>query len=111
MDQETTQLTYDLIARDFDLKKQKETISEAELFELLANEVAYMIEHRIDFLLSLLYRLDVEEVKINYALSPYSEDLPNIALTKLILDRQRQRIYTKQKYPPSPSADVDGFEF
>lgn len=110
MDQ-TTQLTYDLIARDFDLEKKKETISEEELFELLANEVAYMIEYRIDFLLSLLYRLDVEEAKINYALSPHSKELPNIGLAKLIMERQRQRIFTKQKYPPSTSADMEGLEF
>jgi len=87
-----------LIARDFGLEGHETPISEAALLELVANEVAYMIEHRIDFLMSLLYRLDVLEPDINLALSPLCTEPANIALAKLIVERQKQRIISKKTY-------------
>lgn len=87
-----------LIARDFGLEIGPAPLSEKELLDLLANEVAYMIEYRLDFLLSMMYRLDIEEDKINFALSPQALTPPNMGLAKLILERQKQRIFTKRKY-------------
>jgi hypothetical protein len=103
------QQTSALIARDFGLEIGEEPISEEELFNLLANEVAYMIEHRLDALFSLMYRLDVKESLIRQALSPAAEVMPNIAIAKLILDRQKNRIYTKLKYRQKPLDDMEGF--
>ncbi len=101
----------DLIARDFELEMGTEPMTEEELFDILANEVAYMIDHRMDFLLSLLYRLDVLEHKINMALGPMSTEPPHIALARLIMERQKQRIITKQKYKPKQTDDLEGFDF
>ena len=87
-----------LIVRNFELETSKETLSEEELLRLLTRQVEYMIEYRMDYLLSLLYRLDVLEHKINHALSPVAVDPPAVGLSKLILDRQKERIATKAKY-------------
>jgi len=95
---ELTIQTSALIARDFGLEIGSDTLTEEELLELLSNEVAYMIEYRLDFLLSMMYRLDIEEAQINFALSPQSLTPPNMGLAKLILERQKQRIFTKRKY-------------
>ncbi len=86
-----------LIRRDFDLatKQASPDISEEDLLELLSDEVALMIERRLDFLLSLMYRLDIDEAKINRALAPRQPDPANVGLAKLILARQKQRILTK----------------
>lgn len=112
MDLQIIQQTTALIARDFGIEIGKEPMTEEELFDLVANEVAYMIEHRLDFLLSLLYRLDVLEHKINMALSPLSADPANIALTKLIIQRQKDRIFTKKKYQQDKLDDIEeGLEF
>jgi len=100
-----------LIARDFELEMGEEPMSEEELFKILADEVAYMIDHRLDFLLSLLYRLDVLEHKINAALGPWSTLPPNIALAQLIMERQKQRIITKSLYKSKESEDLEGLEF
>ncbi len=111
MNQSLVLQTAELIARDFGLKMGKEPLTEQELFDLVANEVAYMIEHRLDFLMSLLYRLDVLEHKINFALSPLAPDPANIALAKLIIERQKERIFTKKKYQQDKIDDLDGLEF
>jgi len=105
------QQTSDLIARDFGLEIGNESISEQELFDLVANEVAYMLEHRLETLFSLLYRLDVSEKKTRAALAPTAEEPANIAIARHILDRQKQRIFTKQHYKQSKSDDLEGLEF
>ena len=87
-----------MIIQDFGLDIPGEGMDESALFQILADAVAYMIEHRIDFLMSLLYRLDVLELHINHALSPLCPDPANIALAKLIMKRQKQRVQTKMDY-------------
>ena len=112
MDKQLDIQTTALIARDFGLDIGAEPLSEDELLRLVANEVAYMLEYRIDFLMSLLYRLDVEEHKINHALAPWCLEPANIALAKLIVQRQRARIITKRQYKQTkPDGMEDGLEF
>jgi len=94
-----------LIIRDFNLEIPGMGLDEKALFEVLCNEVAYMIDKKLDFLLSLLYRLDVLEPDINHALSPFCLDPANVALAKLIMKRQKERISTqneyREKFPPN----------
>lgn len=87
-----------LVAQDFDPVPLQEAVSEERLLELLSEQVAWLIEHRLEYLMSLMYRLDVDERKVDRALSPASEEPAHIALAKLILDRQRQRAFTKKHY-------------
>jgi hypothetical protein len=87
-----------LIVRDFELTAPENPMTEAELLAYLADVIAYMIEKRMDYLLSLLYRLDVSEAKINQALTPGHPEDANIALARLVIDRQKKRIATKKAY-------------
>ena len=73
-----------LIVRDFELTTPEKPMNEAELLDYLANVVAYMIENRLDYLLSLLYRLDVAEDKINRALMPGNAEDANVAVEELL---------------------------
>ncbi len=107
MENSITKQTTELIARDFGLEIGEEPLTEEQLFDLLANEVAYMIEHRLDFLLSLMYRLDVKEQAIRKALAPDAPEIANIGLAKLILQRQKDRIFTKLKYKQEPLKGAD----
>lgn len=111
MEKSLIQQTSQLIARDLGLELGEEPITEQELFDLVANEVAYMLEHRLETLFSLLYRLDVSEEQTRKALSPESEESPNIYIARLIIERQKQRIFTKQHYKQPKSDDLDGLEF
>jgi hypothetical protein len=99
------------ILSDFDLSVPEKSLNEQELLEYLAEAISYMIEHKLDFLLSLLYRLDVDEQKINTALLPGNPEPANFALAQLVLERQKQRMATKIAYkkqnPTSWNWDVD----
>lgn len=98
--------TTELIARDFALENPEREMTEEELLQLLSDVIAHMIERKLDFLLSLLYRLDVEEHKINIALAPTSNEPANVALARLVLERQKQRVFTKQFYKQQNEEDL-----
>jgi len=110
MKQEDLREATQLIARDFELEAPQEQFSEEELFDLLCDVIAEMIEHRLEFLLSLMYRLDVNEQKVDAALSPSSPEPANAALARLVLERQKQRIFTKRYYKQSKPDDLGGLE-
>jgi len=95
---EFSKKTTDLVIKDFQMDALEEGMTEQQLLDALANQIAYFIEHRMDFLLSLMYRLDIPEAKVNFALSPEHPLPPNMALAKLVLDRQKERVNTKIVY-------------
>ncbi len=84
-------------------------LSERDLFIAIRERVEYLLEKNPDLLMSYLYRLDVLEVKIKAVLTPDSIVSPVDGLSRLILDRQKQRIETKKKYKPEPP--LLGWEF
>ena len=99
-DEKQLALTSALIRQDFALESTENLITEEELLRQLANQIAYMIEHELEFLFSLMYRLDIDEAKVQMALSPLSSEAPNVALAKIVLARQKQRAYTKINIRP-----------
>jgi hypothetical protein len=101
MEQAQLKLAKDLISRDFEVAETEgDILTEEALLRVLSNRVAYMIEHQLELLLSLMYRLDVAEDKVQMALSPLSGTAPNVAIAQLVIDRQKQRAYTKLHYKP-----------
>ena len=97
----------EIIIQNFEIEPPAEEPSDEDLLRLLADQIAYMIEYRMEYLLSLLYRNDVEESKINFALSPHCKEPANIALAKLVLDRQKERLATKKAYKIDPIDDIE----
>ena len=99
-----------LITRDFEMESVKsgKKITEEELLRLLGDRIAWLIEYRMEYLLSLLYRLDVKEEQVDFALSPVCPDPANIALAKLVLERQKKRLKTKQEYKQD---EIEGWEW
>lgn len=96
----TSELTAELIRRDFELEGIDGPVDEEALLRLLADHVDYLIQHRMEWLLSLMYRMDVAEDKVQAALSPAAALPANEGLARLILERQKQRVLTKQSYKP-----------
>ena len=99
--------TKELILRDFELAPPKESLTEKELFDLLVDQVDYMIQYKMDVLLSLMYRLDINERKVHEALSPLAPEPANVGLARLVLERQKQRQSTKQHYKQHPLEGLD----
>lgn len=85
-----------------------DTISEEQLLEAITTRVLELLERNPELLFSYLYRLDVLEHKIQFALNQQTEVPPHQALAKLIFDRQKLRIETKRKYKQEP---LEGWGF
>ena len=101
-----------VIARDFELDAPEDGMTEEELLQVLSNRVAYLIESNMEFLLSLMYRMDIRESLVQKALSPVAPEPPNVGVAKLILARQRQRITTKVEYKQPKIEDLEeGLEY
>lgn len=94
-----------LIVRDFELESTEKVHTEEELLRLLADQVAYMIDYKLEVLLSLMYRLDIDEKRVSDALSPLAPEPANIGIARLVLERQKQRAFTKQYYKQSSDWD------
>jgi hypothetical protein len=95
-----TQLTADLINRDFELEASDQYLTEEELLRMLIDHIDWLLEKRMEWLLSLMYRMDIDERKVHAALLPNAPEPANIGLAKLVLERQKQRVQTKQAYRP-----------
>ncbi len=107
MTDDSLQQTTDLLRGPFELEPAVPPTTEAELLLLLAERIDQMLERQPDYLLSMLYRLDVLEPKINQALHPASPEPPALALARLVLERQQQRIHTKKTVKPAPLEGMD----
>ncbi|MEM8523254.1 MAG: hypothetical protein AAGG68_01360 [Bacteroidota bacterium] len=88
----------DLIIRDFQLENQKIPNSEEALLYWMSDYVAYLIESRLEYLMSTMYRMDISEAAVQKALSPLNPEPANVTVARLIIERQKQRVFTKGFY-------------
>jgi len=96
----------DLIQSSLELEKQ-DSFTEAELLGLIHQRVSELLETNVELLFSYMYRLDIEESKIQYAINEPSDIPTSEALAVLILERQKARAETKKKYKQDP---IDGWD-
>jgi hypothetical protein len=85
--------------------------SDQELRSLLADHIAHLLASRPEYLMSLLYRLDVLESRIRPVFEPGAPEPVNVALARLVLERQQQRMETKSQIKPGPLEDMAGWEW
>ncbi len=92
-----------LLRQQFELESA-ETASQ-DVQQLLANRIAQLLAGDMESFMSMLYRLDVSEIKIRAALSSSNQEAPNVTLAKLIIERQHERMVTKRTYKQKPLDD------
>ena len=86
---------YEIIHQKFELDVEDE-LTEEQLIIMLAKRISEMLDLNPELLFSTLYRLDVYESKINQVLR--SGEDPALGLATLVMDRQKQKLKTKQEY-------------
>ena len=82
-------------------------LDEESVIQLFTVRVEEMIRDDLDLLLSTLYRLDVEEDKIQHALQS-STIPPARGIAMLILDRQKERLKTRKSYSKGNQTKWEG---
>jgi hypothetical protein len=75
-------------------------IKDKKLFEQLAAYVNELVNHDFDYLLSLLYRIDVDEKKIRALLDSQKNANAGELIATLIIERQEQKIKSREQFKP-----------
>lgn len=83
----------------------EEAKDEAALLKLIALYVQELIDRDFDKLLHTLYRIDIADYKVKRAVEHSAPgDAPNV-IAKLILDREKEKIATREKYKSKDGDD------
>ena len=84
-----------------------ENISFEQLKEQLSSHINFLIQSDLQKLVSILYRVDVDEAKLKHLLKENPDfDAANI-ITDLIIERQLQKIRSRQEYRPGENISGD----
>jgi hypothetical protein len=75
-----------------------ENISYEVLQEKLSAYINHLIQADFDKLVSLLYRLDINEVKLKKLLKEYPGEDAGKIIADLMIERQEQKIKSRQQY-------------
>ena len=78
-------------------------ISMEELRQQLATYVNQLIQLHFEQLISLLYRIDVSEAKIKSLLQNYPDENAGNIIAALIIERQLEKIKSRQQHSQSES--------
>ncbi len=64
----------------------------------LTNKIAYLMDKKYDLLMTTLYRIDIDETKIEKLFAGGNRDFIPERLAELIIERQLQKIRLREKY-------------
>jgi len=99
------QMVAQQVVDDFALEVAAPPQSEEELLDLLGDVVAYLIEKRLEYLMQILYTMDVDENAMRYAFSNEHNQPVNMVLARAILEREKQKAQTRLEYQPETPRD------
>jgi hypothetical protein len=90
------------------LRNHDNELDEEVLLNAIIEKVEDLLKYDPELLMSHLYRMDVQEKRISKALNSPEGLMPARVIGQLILDRQKERLASKEKYKQKP---IDGWEF
>lgn len=84
-----------IINKDFDLPDQ---LTEEQLRELMINAFAYLIDDNFQKLVQILYKADVDQEKLKFALENTENSTSAAVIADAYIARQKAKIETWKKY-------------
>ncbi len=85
------------VQRDWTIQLN-ESATEEQLLHALAGRVNHLIQYNFSILLSLLYRIDISEQKLRQLLHGNPKADAGIFIAHLILERQKQKVKTREQF-------------
>lgn len=77
---------------------EETVLSDTYLFEELSNYINELIVKDFEYLVSLLYRIDVDENKLRSILEDHPREDAADTIASLIIERQIQKIQSRKKF-------------
>lgn len=78
------------------LAELPENASEEVLIQILAERINQLISSDFSRLLTLLYRIDIDEIQLRKLLREHADQDAGLIIAKLILARQREKAATRE---------------
>lgn len=87
------------------IDKKKQDDSEQSFIDLIAERVAELMESNMELFINHLYRMDIDERKVNRTLleAEDSEETVYHAMARLIYERQKERLESRRKFRQEPT--------
>jgi hypothetical protein len=92
------------LGKDFNLEGCE---SRPALLKRLSSEINHLIQADFHRLVALLYRLDISELKLKQTLEESTDTDAGELIATLILERQLQKIQTRQSFKPQEDIPED----
>jgi hypothetical protein len=99
----------ELVQTNLQEKLALEHTDNDDLIFIMAERIRELLAGDLEALMSMMYRLDIDEAKIKFAFSKDSVEDPAVSLAKIIIERQQRRMDTKRKYQQPPLSDFIDF--
>ncbi|MBL7978838.1 MAG: hypothetical protein JNN12_10900 [Bacteroidetes Order II. Incertae sedis bacterium] len=99
MKEELPELTR-MATKPFGLEVSENNWDAETLRNTLAIRISWLLTHRREELLSILYRIDVREYDVKRILTFAAIDEIPVLLADLILEKLREKLVYRKKYPP-----------
>lgn len=77
---------------------------------IIAAKIDFLIANDFNGLLFILYRLDVDEVKVKEMIASTGGITPGLTIANLILKRLEQKIYWRNKFKNQDKTEIDDEE-
>lgn len=96
--------SYQLVRKDFGLEEDFD-FEEGQngfdrLEDFLTKQVNYLLDHDLNKLLNALYRIDIPEYQVKQLLHYSDQGAIAKNMARAIIDREKQKVITRQKYQP-----------
>ncbi len=75
-----------------------ESVTEEELTLLLSTKINDLIQNDFSSLLTLLYRIDVDELKLKMMLQQNPDSDAGLLIAQMVLDRQKQKQASRKQF-------------
>ena len=85
----------------------KENISLDQLKDRLAEQVNYLVDHDFNKLVSLLYRIDVNETRLRQLLIEHATYDAGRIIADLVIERQLQKIKSREQFQAKNQNKID----
>jgi hypothetical protein len=82
-----------------------EKVTEEALLHLLAEKINTLIQDDFNKLLTLLYRIDIDERKLKSLLQDHPDQDAGLLIAGMVLERQQQKAEARKKYRSDHQSD------
>lgn len=92
------------VSMDIELQ---EGLSMDEVKHIIADHVNLLISNNFNKLISILYRLDINESKLKQLLADSHDEDAGMIIAELIIERQKQKIISRERFQTKGENNID----